>query len=116
MPSWARYFLLGDLGQHEDLNDAQEDVARLRGRLHRQAAADRDQNHRIAELEADVDELRVIVGELTRLLVGGGSLSEDAVARLVDVVEAARQPPSSQPPLTFEPPPSDEPPPPRRFR
>ena len=116
MSLWPRSFLLGDFGQAEAIEDARADVERLRGRLHRQANADRDQDRRIAELEADVDELRVIVAELTRLLVRGGSLSEDAVSRLVSVLEQAQDPAVPHAPLHFAPPTAGEPTPPRRFR
>jgi hypothetical protein len=56
MANWTRLFLLGDLGQHLDIDDARDDIERLHRRLHRQAGGERHQDERIAELEADVDE------------------------------------------------------------
>jgi chromosome segregation ATPase len=111
MSSWTRLFL-GDLGQHLDIEETRDEVDALRRRLHRRANDERHQDQRIAELEADVDELRVIVAELTRLLVRGGSLTEDAVSRLVAALEEAQQPAGSDAPT----PAAERPQQPRRFR
>jgi len=89
MSKWIRTMMLGDFAARLDNDELQDDVDRLRARLHRDSGTDRAQDRRIDELEADVDELRVIVAELTRLLVSSGALSADIVERMVRALESA---------------------------
>ena len=93
--SWPRLLLLGDVGQQLDIDDIEGDVARLRGRLARQAAADESQDEALRTLRREVTELKLVVAELARLLVAGGTVPPEAVDR---VVRALAAPPPAPPP------------------
>lgn len=88
---WVRMLLLGDFGQQVDIHDIEGDVARLRARLHSQKSTDRSQDEALLVLRREVTELKLVVAELTRLLVASGTLPAESVLRLahgVDQVDA----------------------------
>ncbi len=91
---WVRMLLLGDFGQQVDIHDVEADVARLRARLHSQRTTDRSQDEALLVLRREVTELKLVVAELTRLLVASGTLSAEAISRLAHGVdrEDARTP------------------------
>ena len=85
---WGRTFLLGDVGNRLDIEDTERDIARLRERLGSKVRTDRTQDKRLEELERENDHLNLYLASLIRLLVGKGVLSQQEVARLVDVIDA----------------------------
>ena len=93
--SWARMLLLGDVGQQLDIDDVENDVARLRARLSSQHTTDRTQDEALLTLRKEVSDLKLVVGELTRLLVAGGTLPAEAIEQLVRGGDARPTPPSS---------------------
>jgi hypothetical protein len=87
MSSWARLFFLGNIGQQFDIQDVENDVEQLRSRAAREAATDREQSAAIAALEREVEELRIVVAELGRLLVAGGTLTAGQLAGIAKGVD-----------------------------
>jgi hypothetical protein len=88
--SWARTLLLGNIGQQIDIDDIEGDVERLRGRMSSQRVIDDSQDQALLTLRREVTELTLVVGELARLLVASGTVSTDAVERIVRALESPR--------------------------
>lgn len=90
--SWARMLLLGDVGQQLSIGDIEDDVGRLRARLrarsHAQHTTDQTQDDALLSLRRELTDLKLVVGELTRLLVASGTLPPEAIERLVRGVDA----------------------------
>jgi hypothetical protein len=87
MSSWARTLLLGNIGQKFDIDDIESDMARLRSRLEAKSTTDESQDEALITLKREVADLKLVVSELVRLLVAGGTVSADAVDRLVRGLE-----------------------------
>ncbi len=90
--SWVRTLLLGDIGQQMDIDDVENEVIRLRARLSSQRSTDRSQDEALLTLRREVTDLKLIVGELTRLLVASGTLPTEAIEQLVRGVDARPSP------------------------
>lgn len=80
--------LLGNVGQQFDIDDVEGDVARLRSRLADHAATNQSQDQALASLQQELAEVKVIVAELARALVAGGTLPQETVERIVRALEA----------------------------
>jgi hypothetical protein len=93
--SWVRMLLLGNIGQQMDIDDVEQDVVRLRARLSAQQTTDRSQDEALLTLRRELTDLKLVVGELTRLLVASGTLPAEAIEQLVRGVDA-RSAPSEQ--------------------
>jgi len=76
-----------DLGQQIEIEDIEDDVVRLRARLHSQATVDRSHEAAMLTLRGEVTDLQLMVAELARLLVAGGTLPAEAVQRIVRGLE-----------------------------
>jgi hypothetical protein len=87
MVSWKRLFWLGDIGQQLDIGDIEDDVSQLRSTAKRMAGTDREQNAAIAALEREVDDLRIVVAELARLLAAQGTLTAEQLASIAKAVD-----------------------------
>jgi hypothetical protein len=90
--SWGRMFLLGNVGQQIDIEDIEADVERLRARLHEKQSTDGDQDKALVVLRQEVTDLKLVVAELARLLVAGGTLPAEAVDRIVRSVDRGSPP------------------------
>ena len=88
--SWARMMLLGNVGQQLDIEDIESDMVRLRARLEAQSETDESQDQALRTLRREVTDLKLVVAELARLLVAGGTVPAEAVDRLVRGLEAPR--------------------------
>ena len=93
--SWLRMLFLSDIGQQLDIEDVEGDVVRLRARLSAQRTTDRSQDEALLTLRRELTDLKLVVGELTRLLVSNGTLPSEAIERLVRGVDAPSTPPTS---------------------
>jgi hypothetical protein len=94
---WGRFFLLGDLGQQLDIQDQQTQVRRLQGQ---QWSKDRSQDEQIAELQAEIVDLKRYIGGLCQLMIAKGILPEADVASLAATVyEPAKPTPAIDPTL-----------------
>ena len=85
--SWGRMLLLGNVGQQLDIEDIEDDMVRLRARITSQQTTDRSQDEALITLRREVTDLKLVVGELARLVVATGALSAEAVERLVRGVD-----------------------------
>ena len=85
--SWGRMLLLGNVGQQLDIEDIENDMVRLRARITSQQSTDRTQDEALITLRREVTDLKLVVGELARLLVATGALPAEAVERLVRGVD-----------------------------
>jgi len=85
--SWARMLLLGNVGRQFDIDDIENDMVRLRARITGQQSTDRSQDEALITLRREVTDLKLVVGELARLLVASGALPAEAVERLVREVD-----------------------------
>jgi len=88
---WLRYMLLGDLGQQLDLNEqrAQMDSMHEELRRSRQHAPAPEPQGDARRLQAEVDELRLYVAALTRLLVSNNVVDRAELSRLVYEIDAS---------------------------
>lgn len=84
---WGRMLLMGNVGQQLDIEDIEDDMARLRARITSQQSTDRTQDEALITLRREVTDLQLVVGELARLLVATGALPAEAVERLVRGVD-----------------------------
>ena len=90
--SWGRMLLLGNVGQQLDIEDIENDMVRLRARITSQQSTDRTQDEALITLRREVTDLKLVVGELARLLVATGALPAEAVERLVRGVDRTSAP------------------------
>jgi len=90
--SWGRMLLLGNVGQQLDIEDIENDMVRLRARITSQQSTDRTQDEALITLRREVTDLKLVVGELARLLVATGALPAEAVERLVRGVDRISAP------------------------
>lgn len=86
--NWARMLVMGDVGQQIDIESVESDVSRLRANVHVQHQVDRSQDKQLQIVRREVDELKVLVAELTRLLVAGGTVPREAVERIARALDA----------------------------
>jgi hypothetical protein len=81
--------LLGNWGQQMDIEDQRREITHLRKEMRRQArAAGADVARRLEELEAENDELKLLMATLIRYLVGKGHVDVSEFRELVDAVDA----------------------------
>ena len=90
--SWGRLLLLGDWGQQLAIEDVEADVVRLRSRIRNQQSTDRSQDEALITLRREVTDLKLVVAELTRLLVATGAVPAEAVEQLVRGVDRTSGP------------------------
>ena len=90
--SWGRMLLLGNVGQQLDIEDIENDMLRLRTRITSQQSTDRTQDEALITLRREITDLKLVVGELARLLVATGALPAEAVERLVRGVDRTAAP------------------------
>lgn len=87
--SWARMFLLGNVGQQLDIDDIETDMGSVRARLNSQTRRDESHEQALLTLRREITDLKLVVGELTRLLVQNGTLPAAAAERMARAVEPA---------------------------
>lgn len=84
---WGRTLFLGDWGNRMDIADTERDISGLRMRLRTKDRKDLAQDKRLAELEAENEELKLYLASLTRLLVSKGTLSQEELEAFVDSID-----------------------------
>jgi len=85
---WGRTLLLGDIGNRLDIEDCENAITRLRGRLKAQSTIDRCQDHELQALRAETDELKLYLAALIRLLTSSNVISAAEITRLVEAIDA----------------------------
>ncbi|HEY7091346.1 MAG TPA: hypothetical protein VH518_24835 [Tepidisphaeraceae bacterium] len=84
---WGRYLLLGDLGQQLDLQDRQREMQQLRGHLDSQWSRDQDQDVQIQALRTEVQNLKLYMASLVKLLAAKGVVNQAEVQDMVRSVD-----------------------------
>ena len=84
---WGRMLLLGNFGQQMDIEEQRQEVERLREEIRRSRGEPGD-DPRVAALEGEVDELRLYLAALVRLVVARGVVTEGELRALVESVDA----------------------------
>ncbi len=84
---WGRTLLLGDIGNRLDIQDTEDDIARLKTALFNQRGVDRSQDMEIADLKQENEQLKLYLSSLIRLLVSKGVVSKDEVATFVKLID-----------------------------
>jgi hypothetical protein len=85
---WARYLLLGDLGQQLDLADQKSELEHLREELRRSRGVSAAGPDEITRLQAENDELRLYLAALVRLLTTKGIVRSEEIRQVVDILDA----------------------------
>jgi multidrug resistance efflux pump len=85
---WGRFFFLGDLGQQLDLSDQANEIQKLRDELWASRTSSRDAAGSVEQLQAEVDELRLYLVAVVRLLVSKGIVSREELKRVVNAIDA----------------------------
>jgi hypothetical protein len=86
---WGRLFLLGDIGQQLDLQEANEALLEMRTDVARLQVGDESTAKRMARLELENDQLKLYLAAITRALVNRGTLSAAEMQRIVNEVDAS---------------------------
>ena len=84
---WGRTILLGDAGNRLDIEDCEQDIAELRSNLKKNASQDRSRDVEIRELRQEVDQLKLCLSALSRVLMANGMISEVDVVRFADLID-----------------------------
>ena len=85
---WGRTLLLGDIGNHMDIEDTRSDIMILRGRLSRSVNRDLSQDKKIDLLLAENGELKLYLASLIRLLTSKGTISPEELKAMVEAIDA----------------------------
>lgn len=84
---WGRLFLLGDIGQQFDLQEAQEAIAETRTDVARlQVGGDETAKH-LRRLEAENDELKLYLAAVVRLLRQKKLLTASEIEAMVSAID-----------------------------
>jgi hypothetical protein len=84
---WGRTLLLGDIGNHLDIEDTKRDIESVASRLRGQSTRDLTQDKQLMRLEEENDQLKLYLASLLRLLVGKEILSEAELTAFVDLID-----------------------------
>ena len=84
---WGRTLLLGDIGNRLDIEDCERSIYALRRTFSDKSKVDRSQDDEIRELRRELDELKLCVGSLTRILIARQIVSESDVTRIANVID-----------------------------
>jgi hypothetical protein len=85
---WGRTLLLGDIGNHLDIEDTKRDIASLKQEIAGSFQNDMSQDEKIAMLITENAQLKLGFASLVRLLIRKGSISQDELAAVVAAVDA----------------------------
>jgi hypothetical protein len=85
---WGKTLLLGTWGNRMDMDQMETDLAAVREALAAKAQLDRNQDQAIADLQADVNELKLYLITLIRLLTHKAVVSRPEIERLVRMVDS----------------------------
>jgi hypothetical protein len=84
---WGRTILLGATGNRLDIEDCEQDIAKLRNNLQRNASQDRSRDDEIRELRQELDQLKMCLSALSRVLMANGMIAEVDVVRFADLID-----------------------------
>ena len=84
---WGRTLLLGDVGNRLDIGDCEREIASLRTKLRQKSKNDLNQDETLENLRQEVDELKLCLSSVTRILTAKGLLDEVELARFAQVID-----------------------------
>ena len=84
---WGRTLLLGDVGNRLDIGDCERDISSLRTKLRQNSSVDRNQDEELHNLRQEVDELKLCLSALTRILSAKGLVAEADLLRFAQVID-----------------------------
>jgi hypothetical protein len=84
---WGRTLLLGDVGNRLDIGDVESDLEFLRQRLRENILEDQDQGGEIRRLRAEVEEMKLVVTTLVRLLAKKGIIEDEEIRAVAKGIE-----------------------------
>jgi hypothetical protein len=91
MMGWGRTLFLGDIGNRLDIEDCEGDIRRLKENLQQTLGVkhniDRSQDHDIAELRRENDELKLYLAAVIRLLVARNVITAEEITKLVQAID-----------------------------
>jgi hypothetical protein len=79
--------LLGDVGNRLDIGDVESDLEFLRQRLRENILEDQDQGGEIRRLRAEVEEMKLVVTTLVRLLAKKGIIEDEEIRAVAKGIE-----------------------------
>lgn len=84
---WGRTLLLGDVGNRLDIEDCERDISSLRRSLDENSRVDVGQDEELRSLRKEVDELKLCISSLTRILTAKGVVAEADLNRFARVID-----------------------------
>ena len=85
---WGRTLLLGDIGNRLDIEETENDIAKLKKELAGSFRKDMSQDEKIGRLITENAQLKLGFAALVRLLIRKGSISKDELTAVVAAVDA----------------------------
>ena len=85
---WGRTLLLGDIGNRLDIEDTEQDIARLKRQISGNFNKDMSQDQKIEALINENAELKLYLASLIRLLMAKGSITQQELEAMVKSVDA----------------------------
>lgn len=84
---WARTLFLGDVGNHLDIADNHQSIARLRRDMRANRRQDLDQEQRIELLERENEQQQALIAALARILAAHGVLDAEELRPFVEELD-----------------------------
>jgi len=85
---WGRTLLLGDIGNRLDIEDVEQDVARLKHELAHSQRKGNSHDLRYDALIRENGELKLYLAAVVRLLTAKGVITKTELETLVDAIDA----------------------------
>src|SRR5262245_29850415 len=85
---WARWLLLGDLGQQMDLADQENQIRRYKRMLAENAKSVESTESTLLELQVENDQLKLCLAAVVRILIDRGLTTAADIKRLVEAIDA----------------------------
>jgi hypothetical protein len=85
---WGRTFLLGDIGNRQDISDCEEDIRVLKESLMEIHHEEQNIDSELLAVQRENDHLKLYLAAITRLLISKGLLSKEEIEKMVDIIDA----------------------------
>ena len=84
---WGRTLLLGDVGNRLDIAECEQEISSMRRSLRDKSRTDVNQDEELRRLRREVDELKLCLSSLTRILTAKGVVEEGDLSRFARVID-----------------------------
>ena len=84
---WGRTLLLGDVGNRLDISDCEREISSLRSSLRKKSGIDINQEEELRNLRLEVDELKLCLSSLTRILTAKRVVAEADLMRFAQAID-----------------------------